>query len=170
LLGASVLLSATALWWPDDTLRHVAALRTDDRLADFPTATPSVAPAGPATGRLASQLPETLLEPAVADPFVGAQPPPPPPPKPVPVVIAPPPPPQAPAITYRYLGRMTDPSGTVLVYLAKADAAVVASVGTRLDEGYVVQSVDTDGIRLHYPPLDAHVVIPVPPPPDAANR
>jgi hypothetical protein len=101
------------------------------------------------------------------DPFAGLQPPSPPVvstasvPKPFvgPTYV---PPPAAPVLNYRYLGQMVDPSGQRLVYLAGPTKEVRAAVGTRLDEGYVVEAINTDGVRLHYPPLDARAVIPLP--------
>lgn len=86
--------------------------------------------------------------------------------------MAPPPPaaPTAPPLAYRYLGQMVDPSGTRYVYLGKADRELPVAVGTRLEEGYVVESIGPEGIRLHYPPLDAHAVIPLPPDNDFNQR
>ena len=111
------------------------------------------------------------LDKAAFDPFVGVQPPPPPPPKPFvgPIYVAPPPPPAAPPLTYRYVGQMLDPSGKQLVYLGKADKDFPVIVGTRLDEGYVVEAITADGIRLHYPPLDARAVINIPAAKDSSS-
>lgn len=39
---------------------------------------------------------------------------------------------------------------------------------TRLDEGYVVEAITTEGVRLHYPALDVRTVIPIPLARDAA--
>ena len=178
LLAATLLLTGLALWWPDDAGRFVAGRGADDRISDLDRrpapASESGSPASPVSEHLAT----THFEAAHFDPFAGAQPPPPPAPKPVTVPVAalapvPPPPvpqPQAPPLNYRYLGQMSDPSGAMRVYLAKADTAVAVTIGTQLEEGYIVQTIDSSGIRLHYPPLDAHAVIPVPPAPDPSTR
>lgn len=170
LLG-TVILSAVALWWPD-------AARGPER---GPTVLPhlSSSPAASATSLrvvgVPERLPTTSFEPAAFDPFVGARPPPPPAPTPVVAVVVPvapqaPPQPVAPPLSYRYLGQMTDPSGLRQVYLAKTDTAILVAVGTRLEEGYVVESIGQDGVSLHYPPLDAHAVIPVPTAQDSSPR
>jgi len=170
LLAASALAAAVALWWPDGVSQ--AVLRSETAIAGSQAALNTVGdPVPSATGgavspTLPSHLPTATLDPANFDPFVGAQPPPPPPPKPqpLPVVVAPPPPaPTAPPLTYRYLGQMVDPSGQRLVYLGKGDKDVLVAVGTQLDEGYVVETISTDGIQLHYPPLDVRAVINIPP-------
>ena len=176
LLLATLLLAAVALWWPN---------AAPPQLAVQPASTaPAATPSGALSQRTAYRpLPPELQPPtfdkATFDPFVGALPPAPPPAaKPAPVVqpvvavvVPPPPAPVAPPINYRYLGRMTEPAGQMSVYLARADAMVQVSVGALLDEGYVVEAIDGEGVRLHYPPLNMRVVIPVPPPPqDAQTR
>lgn len=129
---------------------------------------PSV-PAGPAvpSGMLAAlpaDLPQPRLEAAVGDPFVGVQPaPPPPPPPPVAVVAMPVVPPAPPALNYRYLGRVVDPDGKLLVYLGGADKEQLVAKGTQLAEGYVVQAITATAIELYYPPLDYRAQIRIPP-------
>lgn len=73
-------------------------------------------------------------------------------------------PPQAPAVHYRFLGRMTGPEGESRVYLSREGRAVPVSVGDRLDEGFVVQAIGDEAVQLHYPPLGTQAVIPIPPP------
>jgi len=159
-LCAALLLSAAAVLWPEPQRLVVAmADRTEH-------------PAGATDdgGRHAKPLPPVTrgsLEKASFDPFVGVQPPPPAPPAaaPAPKPFVGPlyvPPPSAPSLNYRYLGQMVDPAGQRLVYLAGPQKDVAVSVGTRLDEGYVVEAIAEDGVRLHYAPLDARVVIPLP--------
>lgn len=171
MLAATVALSAVALWAPQDA----PAAASDAQAKNGPKVPPVPGAGGISTHAMAlpSHLPERHLEPARFDPFVGVVPPPPPPPKPLLIAAAPPPPPPAPEpppLAYRYLGRMTDPSGTQRVYLAKADTAVAVTVGSRLDEGYVVEAIEPAEIRLHYPPLGARAAIPVPPEPDPPSR
>ncbi|HET9644604.1 MAG TPA: hypothetical protein VFP68_14915 [Burkholderiaceae bacterium] len=71
-------------------------------------------------------------------------------------------------MTYRYLGQMTDPSGHRRVYLSAGSGDVLVSVGTRLDEGYVIEAITAEAIGLNYPPLGARVSIPIPIPDDVA--
>jgi hypothetical protein len=71
-------------------------------------------------------------------------------------------------LNYRYLGQMTDPTGQHLVYLSGPTKEIAVAVGTRLDEGYVVEAITGDAVRLHYPPLDARAVIPLPASADTA--
>ena len=66
-----------------------------------------------------------------------------------------------PPLPYRYLGRMVGPDGGTSVYLAKGDAVLPVQVGTRLEEGFIVEAVHPGEISLHYPPLDAHRSIPI---------
>ena len=140
-------------------------------------ASPAPTYSAPRLPKLPSRLPVASLDPAGFDPFVGMQAPLPavltPTVNIAPVTVAPPPvqqQPGAPPLTYRYLGQMTDPAGVQQVYLASGDIAVPVAAGTRLEEGYVVESVGPAGVRLHYPPLNAHAVIPVPPVQDPTPR
>lgn len=161
LLGVSVLLAALAWWWPDDVSRPVIPTGA----TQAPSA-PSQALASAASD--APALPERLAAPALDqasfDPFIGAQPPAPPAPRPVvgPIDVPPAPPPAPPALTYRYLGQMTDPAGKQLHYLARADKDVTVGVGTQLDEGYVVEAITHDAIRLHHIALNVRVQITIP--------
>lgn len=169
LLFGTVLLSALAWWWPDDVSRAI----TPPSLPTAMTAASSFSPTNTAVESRLLPLPERLPSPALEstgfDPFAGVPPPAPPPPKPVaaPSPVAPPLP-TPPALNYRYLGQMTDPLGNKLHYLIKADKDVPVTVGTRLDEGYVVQAITADLISLHYAPLDARVDIRIPPAKDSS--
>lgn len=166
-LAAAGLLSAVALWLDDKPGRVVAAVsRTDPP----PRSVESPAPAAPAAGPLPRELAPILVEPARRDIFAAVEPPapkasPPPPPPPAPVIA--PPPPAPPSLSLRYLGAMITPTGERLVLLARGDASIPVQVGTRLEEGYVVESIGTDSIRLFYPPLGSVVDIPIPPAPPA---
>jgi hypothetical protein len=167
-LFVSLVASAVALWWPETITRAIE--RTEAAVSGASNLAPAARPgqdmeSAAVLPSLPARLSPISLEVAAFDPFVGLQPPPPPaPPVPVPVAVAPQPPPvpTAPPLAYRYLGQMVDPSGKRFVYLGKADKEMPVTVGTQLEEGYVVQSIGPEGIRLHYPPLDAHAVIPMP--------
>lgn len=119
-------------------------------------------------------LDRSVLEPAKRDPFVLIEPParaapvPPqlaaelsPPPSPPPAPQEPPTPTVAPP-PYRYLGEMRSPAGERLVYLTRGDDAVVVGSGSRLAEGYVVQSVGAESIKLSHPALGVSVELPIP--------
>ncbi len=118
---------------------------------------------------LPDELPPPRFEKPAFDPFVGVvpaalKPLPVDAPLPVATVLPPPPPPAAPALNYRYLGQMVSPAGVKTVYLARADVMVPVSTGTLLEEGYVVEAIDGEGVRLHYPPMKLHALIALPPP------
>ncbi len=166
LLAATVLSSVLALWWHETVSLPVAG--AGSKATEGATASTGHSPAGESAAASVRALPSRLtsvtLDAANFDPFVGVVPPPPPPPPPQ--VVAPPPPPPPPApppFNYRYLGRMLDPSGNELVYLANAARTVPVTVGTRLDEGYVVESIGLESITFHYPALDTRTVISIPP-------
>jgi len=172
LLAVSALLSALAWWWPDNVSQAVARAGSASETLPLPSVPSSSTATVPdaASTALPDHLPTLTLDKAAFDPFVGLQPPAPPPPKPTPkptpqpaYVPPPPPAPVAPTLTYRYLGQMTDPSGKKVYYLAKADKDVPIVVGTPLDEGYVVEAITADLVRLRYPPLDVRVEIRIPP-------
>jgi hypothetical protein len=80
------------------------------------------------------------------------------------VSTAPPPPaPAAPPPGYRFVGRVIDPEGRPQVFLSRQDKTVQAAPGLRLDDGYVVEAVEADAVRLHHPQFDvrASVALPV---------
>ena len=113
---------------------------------------------------LPTELPQPQFEASATDPFVG------------PTSLAPsrtlavtvdaPPPssPVAPAINYRFLGRVVDPDGQTLIYLSHADKDLRVARGTQLEEGYVVEAIRPDAVLLYYAPLDFHTQIRIPPP------
>lgn len=85
-------------------------------------------------------------------------------PEPQPAVeVAAEPPPSPPAMSYRFLGRMTTPEGQMLVYLSKGAAAVSVSVGSELEDGYVVKAIREDSIDIAYPPTGAVLALQIPP-------
>jgi len=136
-----------------------------------PTSTPGAAPTSPvraggtasvlALAPVPARLTEQMLEAADRDPFSIPQPPAPPPPPPLPPP-PPPPPPQVPALNYRYLGQFLDPQGVRKVYLARPDKDLLVEAGTRLDEGYRVDTITDDEIRLVHEPLQQRAVIRIP--------
>ena len=68
-------------------------------------------------------------------------------------------------MTWRYLGAMVTPAGERLVMLARGETSLGIQAGTRLEEGYVVESIGAEAIRLAYPPSGTVVDIPIPPAP-----
>lgn len=160
-LGVTLVLSALAYWSPQPGSAPVSASAFPDA-NDLVRRDPAQAPEGLSAPPLPDRLVALQLEPAEADPFVGAQRPPPEPP-PQPVVKEPPPPPPPP-FNYRYLGRMQGPTGEESIYLTLAKRSVPIAVGTRLEDGYVVESIGPESISFHYPPLDTHTVLSIPAP------
>lgn len=79
---------------------------------------------------------------------------PPPPPPPRPVAAAPAPPPRAPALPYRYLGRMED-EGRVVVFLAEGNQPVPRLVRQGdLLLNHRVDEITPQGMSLTYLPLN----------------
>ena len=159
-LMATAALCVAALWLEDGPAKIVAAHDRPVVAITTPLAVP--------TTTLPRQITPLSLEPARRDIFVPVEPPAPKPVSPPPVLAqAPPSPPAptAPAMTWRYLGAMVTPAGQRLVMLARGDSTVTVQPGTRLDEGYVVEAVGSDAIRLVYPPLGTVVDVPIPPAP-----
>lgn len=166
-LVVSVLLSAAAILWPMDAVKVVA--QVTERAAPraevlAPVEVPPTAVAADAQVALPAQMPRHVLGGADFDPFTGVQPAPPPSPPPERPFVGPvqAPPPQPPQLNYRYLGQFTDPGGKRTVYLATAGRDLSVAVGSALDEGYVVESISPSVVRLYYPPLRAHLDIPIP--------
>ena len=87
-------------------------------------------------------------------------PPPPPAPK---TVLAPPSPlpPQAPALPFRYMGRMQEEGGKTQVYLVNGDVLFTAKVGDTLDGTYMVQKIDRQEMALLYLPLNQTQTLPL---------
>lgn len=173
-LAATMALTAAALWTTADSPRVVAAIKP--RMAEHAAALDSVGIGGSPNSVLSgpplpAALPRVMLEPAKRDPFSGEPPPPPKvaraaPPPAAPASAAPPPAPrQAPALNLRYMGTLLAPDGRRLVYLARGDSAIAVAVGDQLDEGYVVESLNADGVTLVYAPLNTRVTVPIPPAP-----
>ena len=92
-----------------------------------------------------------LLGPARSDPFFSA---PKPPPAPIAMValpaapIVPPPPPPPPPFPYRFVGRVTGPSGEPVVYLSKGERMLTVRDKSDLGDGYQVDEI-----------TDRHVVV-----------
>jgi hypothetical protein len=172
LLGATLALSAVALWVPQRATTLVQAVEARR------TVQTTVESAVHSTGRSARPLPTALervvvVEPARRDPFADAPQATAAPPRskdsPVAVVTPalPVPPASPPPLQWRVMGTMTTPTGQRLIVLTHANEqhpTVVAEVGLRLDGGYEITAVATDAVRLLYPPLQTEVVIPIPPP------
>lgn len=160
LLAASLLLSVVALLLPS-TEAPISAVPSTD-------VAPAERPAAAGRPALPRRLPAIELERATFDPFAGEQTastrtqpaaPPVASPQAAPEVASAP---VAPAISYRFLGRMIDPDGKAVVYLAGSGREIPVSVGTTLPEGYVVEAMDEAGIHLRYPPLDVRAIVSIP--------
>lgn len=178
-LGASVVLVLLAQWWPAGRPALAGAVPANPGSAAIqarvgtgePTLAHAVqlkAPPLPAT------LPPLDLQTQGNDPFVPWQPSSAPQPA-APKVAAPPPAsllvptpapvpptPQAPQQALRYLGFFSSPAGATVVLLADGEASFPVTVGTQLPNGYVVQSLGPDAVRLLYAPTATTVDIPLP--------
>jgi hypothetical protein len=170
-LAGTVVLSALALWWPRAAPTVVqAAARAEGRTGEYVASRPGAA--SPDAVALPSTIPAWQIEPAKRDVFAAVVPPPPPvakAPPPVAPVVAPvvaapvaPPAPTAPAINLRYLGAMVTPEGKQLVMLARGETTLTVQEGTRLDEGYVVQSIGREAVRLFYAANNTVLDVPIP--------
>lgn len=178
-LGLTVLLAAWAQWWPRSQPTVVAATV---QLGAKPLQPVVGTTPGPTTGSrlkvdlLAAEV-EALqpwtLEPAGRDPFVALPVATPLAAAPPQVVVAPaapapqtplsPPPAAAPPVTaLRYLGALFNPNGERLLLLADGEVVVTAQPGTALPNGYVVQSVALDAVRVAHPPTGAAIDISLP--------
>jgi hypothetical protein len=125
------------------------------------------APLVPSAAPAPAAWPEVEVTPALGDPFAAAAPP-----TAAPVVaVAPapppaePPPPSAPALAHRFFGRVVGPDGQLLTLLTRTGEPVAISEGQALDDGYVVEAVRADAVRLVYPPMGVFIELPLPPPP-----
>ena len=161
-LWATVGMSVVALW----PRRPVPVVE-----AKVPSSSVQVRDAGPggrgASGSLAIE--PLRIEAAAGDPFevavrrapavaVVA-------PAPVPVAPVASAVPAPPAVTYRYYGRLTKPGGEVVTLLSQGDAPVVVEPGLKLSDGYVVQAILPDAVRLSHASGGVVVDVPIPPPP-----
>lgn len=129
-----------------------------------PAETGRVASADAAPARMDIALIPERLEPRVIEPvaedafavksWAPPLPPPPPPPKvaPKPVVVAPPKP-AAPALPFRYLGRLEE-AGKTLFFLAAGDQFFSAKVGQDLQGNYRLESVGGNVLNFTYLPLN----------------
>ncbi len=142
-LGFSTLISAGAVLWLDGEESPVSPSET---ASTIPTRATPAGESVPSAGTLPRSLPGQILKATAQDPFASAalapalavSPPAPPPPEP----------PRPPPLAYHYLGQMMDPSGKKIVYLTKGDRDIQASVGTQLEDGYVVESITASAIRV----------------------
>jgi len=174
-LGTTVGLSALALWKPQDSAPIVAAAKvmargTQEMDRVVALAGDAQEPSKTAAGATGRPLPEAwpehqALEHAQRDVFGAVLPPPvkaPAPPPPPPQVVVAPPPPVPPPMNYRYMGRFVDPAGQLKFYLAKGDAPLEVAAGAKLEDGYVVESINDDGVLMVYPPLGVKMMLAVP--------
>lgn len=72
-------------------------------------------------------------------------------------------PPQAAAPDYSYLGRLTDPDGKERVFLRRAEKPIEAALGTVLDDGYAVEAVEKESVRLRHSATGLELLIALPP-------
>lgn len=161
-LLACVLLSAWALW------TRPAGTPVPVKLLGAPRETPAeplliaTRPTLATLPPLPARLPRAELERAEQDPFQGLTALAPAAPPPLRAAVAPEAPrPSAPALEYRFLGQFLDPAGRRTVYLARPGKEIAVQQGAVLDEGYVVEAITDDAVRLHFEALQVRVSIPI---------
>lgn len=69
----------------------------------------------------------------------------------------------APPVHYRYLGSFVGTGGQPLVFVANGESHQEVRTGSPLADGYTVESIGPDVIRLRHPLLDTLAEIPIPP-------
>jgi hypothetical protein len=137
-LGATAMLSSTD-WW----------VRASTPQRDAPLPPLQQQPAASATHPAdISPVPVRALSAAAADPFEIAVAPPAPAAKATPP--APPPPPPPPPMNWRYFGQMTSPDNKRQIFLTRGDQAIAVEAGQRLDDGFVVDAITADNVRLRH--------------------
>lgn len=166
-LAATVAASSLTLWTAERVPVVIAAVERQQSGANAALDPPTPAPSSLVTTPLPARLEASTPEPPQRDPFAPVMPPAPPTPPPVAAerpFVGPPAPvaPTPPALTHRYLGRMTTPTGEAMVFLASPSRTVAVKAGDRLDDGYVVESVTDHSVLLIHPSFDVRVAIPLP--------
>ena len=173
-LATAIAVSAVALWRDEKPAAVMAAVERAAAGGDLPSMRQH-----PVRPERLRELPVTVtdleVEPTRRDIFAVVQPPAPiqaatsaaAPPVPQPLAPAPSPPPPQP--TWRYLGRMTAPSGDRLVMLARGDARLAVTKSTQLNDGFVVEDVGDDAIQLNHPTpgTTARIAVPLAAPPSS---
>lgn len=172
-LGLSVLAALVALALPSPDVVPGGPGANGDGSGSGVGSSASGATSGPAVPyqtKTHQALPEQLarldLEPAVGDPFAdGTQaaleairPVPPTAPTPILAPVLPSPP----SLNYRFLGLLMDPQGLRKVFLARADKEFLVEKGSLLEEGYLVEAITAEEVKLVYEPLQHRVSIPIP--------
>jgi hypothetical protein len=169
-LFGTVSLSVLALWLPGPSAGESAGAASAAQASPVPSSEVLGLRQAGARASATHSVQRFSLDKARADPFSAVQTVvdvPKKEPAPAPVAALPPavvavPVNTPPALSYRYLGQMTDPTGNQLVYLSKPGQDLRVTVGATLDEGYVVEAIAEDGVRLHHPATDTRAVVAIP--------
>jgi hypothetical protein len=165
-------LSAIMLWLPDvATPPAVPAVDRSQPYGSRPTER-SAGDALRTNGPLPASLPAWSIDVARRDPFAVYLPTPSPAPTEPPPVEKPQrslpraaePRPAAPAVTYRFLGRMLTPDGQIITLLGRDEQSIEIKSGQMLDDGYKVEAITDQAVRLVYPPLGTVVEVAIPQP------
>lgn len=165
--GVTAILSCIALAWPidKDSTSATSPTQRDEhdvsvgRRPDPPIQSSSV-------GALPTTWPASFLEAAKRDLFESVSPPA-SPTKPATETRTAPPPLLEPAeppppLSYRYLGQMRSPDGSVFIYLSRGKLPVQVSVGQQMEDGYVVDSISTRAVHLTHSALGTKALVNIP--------
>lgn len=82
---------------------------------------------------------------------------------PAPSVVVEPPTPTAPPLNLRYVGRMSGPEGSVVVFAQLDAQALLLRPGMELANGYRIERITEQAVELLYPPLNATARMDLPP-------
>jgi hypothetical protein len=166
ILPSALIVSALSAWWaymPQDGLVDaVAGSRTA-----APNDSPRVASHQIALAKTASSQPSpdfsinrSLSETAHQDLFSAKQwkqDGPTSTPNPSPILVpepTPPPPPQAPALPFRYVGRLQHGGEPEIVFLQLGERAIETREGATLERHYVLEKIEARVLRFRYLPLN----------------
>jgi hypothetical protein len=186
LLVGSACLALIAWWWESQAAPS-AEPPAFDAFAGAGHAQAGKPPGAPVALPLPARWPLLVLSSSGKDPFTGMSPsvqPPLPVPEGANAVVLPafapgaataqvpapePVTPVAPPVSYRFVGTFVGPGALPRVYVASGDANHEIGPGTLLPDGYVVESIGPQAIRLRHPLLDGLAEIPVPPAAEAGR-
>jgi hypothetical protein len=70
-----------------------------------------------------------------------------------------------PNMSWRYFGQMTSPDHKQQIYLARGDLILIVEPGQRLDDGFIVDAITPENVRLRHVDSGVQFSIALPEPP-----